>query len=68
MTHTEALAQSHIKPVAFIKGSNGIEGWYGRVYHKGLVQFVRYQGQWNYDSRERALKATKRYLRILGEA
>ena len=65
MTTTEALAQSHTKPLAFIKGSNGIEGWYGKVFFKGQVQLVRYQGQWNYDSRERAAKATKRYLQIL---
>lgn len=68
MTTTEALAQSHTKPLAFIKGSNGIEGWYGKVFHKGRIEFVRHQGQWNYDSRERAAKATKRYLQILEEA
>ena len=68
MTTTEALAQSHTKPLAFIKGSNGIEGWYGKVFFKGQVQLVRYQGQWNYDSLERAAKATKRYLQILEAA
>jgi hypothetical protein len=67
MTTTEALVQSHIAPVAFIKGSGGIEGWYGKVFHKGRVQFVRYQGQWNYDSRERAVKATKWLVKLLEE-
>jgi len=67
MTTTEALAQSQTKPIAFIKGSNGIEGWYGKVFHKGRVQFVRYQGQWNFESRERAVKATKWLVRILEE-
>ena len=67
MTTTEALAQSHSKPIAFIKGSNGIEGWYGKVFFKGQVQFVRYQGQWNYDSRDRAVKATKWLVTIIEE-
>jgi hypothetical protein len=67
MTTTEALAQSHSKPVAFIKGSHGIEGWYGKIFHQGRVIFVRYQGQWNYDSRERALKATKWLVRQMAE-
>ena len=68
MTTTEALAQSHSKPIAFVKGSNGIEGWYGKVFHKGRIHLVRYQGQWNYDSKERALKATKWLVKIMEEA
>ena len=68
MTTTEALAQSHSQPIAFVKGSNGLEGWYGKVFHQGRITLIRHQGQWNYDSRERAAKATKRYLQIIGEA
>jgi hypothetical protein len=67
MTQAEAISLSHTKPVGFVKGSNGIEGFYGRVYFKGQVHKVNKFGEWNYETATQASAATKRFCRILAD-